>query len=331
MLYEKHSNPNYPMNLSIDQLQSKYNQYLSDNPFIGKPNNLYDPMNYIMSLGGKRIRPVLSLIGNQIGNGDIQNGLVVGHVMEVFHNFSLVHDDIMDRASIRRGKPTVHKKWDEPTAILSGDNMLVKCFEILQNYQGPNKSEIFSAFAQTATYVCEGQQNDMDFGISEQTVSEAEYFNMIEQKTAVLLGCSIQCGFLSSGGSAQIANKLREFAIDMGLAFQLRDDYLDSFGSESEIGKKQGGDILEKKNTWLYIQSMNLVPKKTRELFELNGEERINSVLNLWREIELDKLMLGKIQEYHEKSELLLREIQNQGYNVEILDTLSKWLLKRKA
>ncbi len=319
------------MNLTIETLQEAYSEYLGKHPFVGKPDNLYDPMNYIMSLGGKRIRPVLALMGNQIGNGNLEHALPIGHVMEVFHNFSLVHDDIMDRANIRRGKPTVHKKWDEPTAILAGDNMLVKCFEILLNYSGPNKSEITAAFAKTATEVCEGQQNDMDFGLSTEVVSEQAYFHMIEQKTAVLLGCSIQCGFLSSGGSPFIAEKLREFAIDMGLAFQLRDDYLDSFGSEAEIGKKQGGDILEKKNTWLYIESMNLVPNKTIEAFQLEGNERISAVLTLWKEIGLDQLMLGKIQEYHVKSELLLKEIENHGYNVELLDSMSKWLLQRNS
>lgn len=319
------------MSLTIEQLQSAYSQYLSQNPFTGNPKNLYDPMNYIMSLGGKRIRPVLALIGNQIGGGNLEYGLPIGHTMEVFHNFSLVHDDIMDRANIRRGKTTVHKKWDEPTAILSGDNMLVKCFEFLLQYQGPNKQEITAEFVKTATEVCEGQQNDMDFGLSDHVVSEEEYFHMIEQKTAVLLGCSIQCGFLSSGGSTFIAQKLREFAIDMGLAFQLRDDYLDSFGSESEIGKKQGGDILEKKNTWLFIQSMNLVPQKTSEAFLLEGDARIDAVLNLWKEIGLDQLMLDKIQEFHVKSEELLNEISKHGYNVELLDTISKWLLQRNS
>jgi geranylgeranyl diphosphate synthase type II len=319
------------MNSSIEQLQSAYTEYLKNHEFKGNPSNLYDPMNYIMSLGGKRIRPVLALMGNQIGNGNLEHSLPIGHVMEVFHNFSLVHDDIMDRANIRRGKPTVHKKWDEPTAILVGDNMLVKCFEILLNYSGPHKHEITAAFAKTATEVCEGQQNDMDFGLSSDVVSEESYFHMIEQKTAVLLGCSIQCGFLSSGGSPFIAEKLREFAIDMGLAFQLRDDYLDSFGSEAEIGKKQGGDILEKKNTWLFIESMNLVPSKTLEAFQLEGDERIAAVLTLWKEIGLDQLMLGKIQEYHRKSELLLKEIENHGYNIELLDSLSKWLLQRNS
>ncbi len=317
--------------MQLPALTQRYLDYLKQEEFIGSPSSLYDSMNYILSLGGKRIRPALVLAGNQMASGNLEVALPIAHALEIFHNFSLVHDDIMDRANIRRGKPTVHKKWDEPTAILSGDNMLVKCFEILLQYQGPNKQEITAAFAKTATEVCEGQQNDMDFGLSDHVVSEAEYFHMIEQKTAVLLGCSIQCGFLSSGGSVFIADKLREFAIDMGLAFQLRDDYLDSFGSESEIGKKQGGDILEKKNTWLFIQSMNLVPQKTTEAFLLEGDSRIEAVLKLWKEIGLDQLMLGKIQEYHVKSEELLKEISSHGYNIQLLDTMSKWLLQRNS
>ena len=147
----------------IEQYQSLYNDFLAKNQFQGTPANLYDPMNYIMSIGGKRVRPLLSIIGNQTCTGDINSGIQVGHVMEVFHNFSLVHDDIMDNADLRRGNETVHIKWNMPTAILSGDNMLVKAFELLIHYQGPNKDEILKTFTQTATEVCEGQQNDMDF------------------------------------------------------------------------------------------------------------------------------------------------------------------------
>ena len=251
---------------TIEKLQNDYNQFLNQNSFKGSPDNLYNPMNYIMSLGGKRVRPLLSMIGNQLVNGDAQHGIYIGHIMEVFHNFSLVHDDIMDKADSRRGKPTVHKKWDEPTAILSGDNMLVKAYELLINYTGPNKDAILKTFTKTAAEVCEGQQNDMDFE-SRNDVDIDSYLHMIQNKTAVLLGCSIKCGALSGNCNEQISNELYDFAINMGMAFQLMDDYLDTFGNSDNTGKIKGVDILQGKKTWLFLNSQHNYQEKHQELF----------------------------------------------------------------
>jgi geranylgeranyl diphosphate synthase type II len=315
---------------TIEKLQTDYNQFLTQNSFQGSPNNLYNPMNYIMSLGGKRVRPLLSIIGNQLANGDIQNGIYVGHVMEVFHNFSLVHDDIMDKADTRRGKPTVHKKWDEPTAILSGDNMLVKAYELLINYKGPNKDKILKTFTQTAAEVCEGQQNDMDF---EQRVDVdiESYLHMIQNKTAVLLGCSIKCGALSANCNEEISNELYDFAINIGMAFQLMDDYLDTFGNSDNTGKIKGGDILQGKKTWLFLNSQHIDQQKHQELFSKeNSATKVDIIVSHWQEIELDKQCLQLIQEYNQKAHSNLERIEKSGFDTQLLNELLNYLSERQ-
>ncbi len=315
---------------TIEKLQTDYNQFLTLNSFQGSPNNLYNPMNYIMSLGGKRVRPLLSMIGNQLSNGNIQNGIYVGHVMEVFHNFSLVHDDIMDKADTRRGKPTVHKKWDEPTAILSGDNMLIKAYELLINYTGPNKDAILKTFTTTAAEVCEGQQNDMDF---EQRVDVdiESYLHMIQNKTAVLLGCSIKCGALSANCNEEISNELYDFAINIGMAFQLMDDYLDTFGNSDNTGKIKGGDILQGKKTWLFLNSQHIDKQKHQELFsQENSATKVDIIVSHWQEIELDKQCLQLIKEYNQKAHSNLERIEKSGFDIQILIELLNYLSERK-
>lgn len=315
----------------IEQFQQQYNDFLTQNPFVGNPDNLYNPMNYIMSLGGKRVRPLLAIIGNQIGNGNILNGLYVGHIMEVFHNFSLVHDDIMDKADVRRGKPTVHKKWDEPTAILSGDNMVVKAFELLHKYQGPQKDLIFETFAQTATEVCEGQQNDMDFEVRHDVTVDA-YLKMIQFKTAVLLGCSLKCGALSAGCPTNHSNLFYDFAINIGMAFQLMDDYLDTFGDSDNTGKIKGGDIIQGKKTWLFLNSHFENPSKHNELFTINENSmKVNSVISHWKEIELDKKCMQLVESYNSKAQMNLESLKNEGYNTELLLLLLNYLSERQS
>lgn len=317
------------INSQIQHLQESYIQYLEQNPFIGKPQNLYEPMNYILSLGGKRVRPLLSLIGNKSAKGDISNALPIAHLVEVFHNFSLVHDDIMDNADVRRGKPTVHIKWDMPTAILSGDNLLVKTFEIWNKYSGPFKQEILECYIQTAVDVCEGQQKDMDFATAEESISENAYLDMIKQKTAVLLGAALKMGFLSAGGDPLHSDTFYQFALQTGMSFQMMDDYLDSFGSESKTGKKQGGDILEGKNTWLKIKSLEIDAIKTNALFSIQGELRIEPVIQYWKEIGLDVGIQKLATTYHQQSLKSLDQLKEWGYDVELLEALSHWLLGR--
>ena len=315
---------------TIEKLQNDYNQFLNQNSFKGSPDNLYNPMNYIMSLGGKRVRPLLSMIGNQLVNGDAQHGIYIGHIMEVFHNFSLVHDDIMDKADSRRGKPTVHKKWDEPTAILSGDNMLVKAYELLINYTGPNKDAILKTFTKTAAEVCEGQQNDMDFE-SRNDVDIDSYLHMIQNKTAVLLGCSIKCGALSGNCNEQTSNELYDFAINMGMAFQLMDDYLDTFGNSDNTGKIKGGDILQGKKTWLFLNSQHIDQEKHQELFnDENNSTKVNAIIAHWQKIELDKQCLQLIEDYNKKAHSNLERIEKNGIDTELLIELLNYLSERQ-
>lgn len=315
----------------IEQYQSLYNDFLAKNQFQGTPANLYDPMNYIMSIGGKRVRPLLSIIGNQTCTGDINSGIQVGHVMEVFHNFSLVHDDIMDNADLRRGNETVHIKWNMPTAILSGDNMLVKAFELLIHYQGPNKDEILKTFTQTATEVCEGQQNDMDFE-SMDHVEIDSYLKMIQFKTAVLLGCSLKCGALSANCDIETSNIFYDFAINMGMAFQLMDDYLDTFGQSEATGKLKGGDIIQGKKTWLYLKSKVYNEEKHQELFAIsNAADKTQKTIQYWQEIGLDKDCLKLIESYNLKAQEDLKTLESKGYSCNILLELLEYLGSRQS
>jgi len=316
---------------NILKLQNDYNQFLSENQFSGSPDNLYDPMNYIMSLGGKRIRPLLSMIGNRMGNGNPLHGLQIGHVMEIFHNFSLVHDDIMDRADLRRGKETVHVKWNLPTAIFSGDNMLIEAFKLLSLYEGPNKNAIIETFLQTAKEVCEGQQNDMDFESMEHVEIE-HYLNMIQNKTAVLLGCSLKCGALSANCNEQTSNILYDFAVNMGLAFQMMDDYLDTFGSSDNTGKLQGGDIYQGKKTWLFLKSQNSNFTHHQELFQLSDpSEKAKKVIDYWISIGLDQDCLRLIQTYNQHALEDLEILKKEGLDCAILDELLDYLGNRNS
>ncbi len=316
---------------NIEKLQKEYNQFLDENQFNGLPDNLYHSMNYIMSLGGKRVRPLLSMIGNQMSQGDPEYGIQIGHVMEVFHNFSLVHDDIMDKAELRRGKDTVHVKWNMPTAILAGDNMLIVAFELLQNYQGPNKTAIIETFIQTAKEVCEGQQNDMDFE-NATTVEIDQYLKMIQFKTAVLLGCSLKCGALSGNCDLESSNILYDFAVNMGMAFQMMDDYLDTFGNSEITGKLQGGDILQGKKTWLFLMSKKISTDMHNQLFSIeNSHNKALSVIEHWKSIGLDQMCLELINTYNNKALKDLSILKDNGIDCQILEELLNFLGNRTA
>lgn len=315
--------------MSIANHIQNYLEYLKNNPFSGSPSNLYDPMNYIMNLGGKRIRPVLCLIGAESCGGDTFNAMPIAHAIEIFHNFSLVHDDIMDRAEQRRGLPTVHIKWNEPTAILAGDNLLVKAYESILTYQGPNKNEILTLFSRTATEVCEGQQDDMDFA-DRKEVSASEYLQMIQNKTAVLLGCSLSAGALTANANQSVVAKMYEYAISLGMSFQLMDDYLDAFGTSNKVGKVIGGDIMEGKKTWLYIKSMEHDAEITKHWFDtLQGKSRAEAVIEGWKSWGLDTMILEKSYEYENKASLILEELKSVGVKTEGLLELMLFLKDR--
>lgn len=253
----------------IDRYREEFLSQLETHRNLGEPRNLYEPIAYILGLGGKRLRPVLSLMGCELFGGRASDAMGVALAIEAFHNFSLVHDDIMDRAPLRRGQPTVHEKWDLNTGILSGDALLVQAYRFLEAYPPELYKELTSLFSQTALEVCQGQQYDMDFG-SRQEVSIPQYLKMIEYKTAVLLAAALKMGALVGGADQGDAEALYRFGLNLGIAFQIQDDYLDLFGDPETFGKQLGGDILENKKTFLYLKALELAGDRDRErLLEL--------------------------------------------------------------
>jgi geranylgeranyl diphosphate synthase type II len=246
-------------------LYSEFEQYLSEHPLSREPVNLYAPADYILALGGKRLRPVFALLGNALLGGEVRQALPAAMAVEVFHNFTLLHDDIMDKASLRRGKPTVHEKYGVNTAILTGDVMMIQAYQYLLDYADFEKSQkLLRIFNKMAFEVCEGQQMDMDF----ETLTEvtlAEYIRMITLKTSVLLASSLQLGALVAGATEEDQNHLYQFGLNFGIAFQLQDDVLDTFGEGHKVGKEIGGDIRQNKKTYLYLKALELADAQQRQ------------------------------------------------------------------
>ena len=240
---------------SIAQYREAFQEYLDLKIQVKEPVNLYNPMRYILGLGGKRLRPVLVLMSAEIFEADYKNALDAALAIEIFHNFSLVHDDIMDDAPLRRGKETVHERWDINTGFLSGDAMLINAYQLFENYESEIFQELAKLFSKTAMQVCEGQQYDIDFE-SRDDVSIEDYLKMIEYKTAVLVGASLQMGAIVANTSEANKQSVYEFGRLLGIAFQLQDDYLDAFGDPETFGKQSGGDIIENKKTFLYLKSL---------------------------------------------------------------------------
>ena len=235
--------------------QDAFVAYLAQFTKQRQPESLYNPVNYILNLGGKRLRPVLTLMTADIFDADYNNALNAALSIEVFHNFSLIHDDIMDDAPLRRGQPTVHEKWDINTGILSGDAMLIIAYQLFETYEAETFQKLAKLFSKTALEVCEGQQYDMDFE-NRDDVTIAEYLKMIEYKTAVLVGAAMQMGAIVANASADDQQHIYNFGKNLGIAFQLQDDYLDAFGDPETFGKQVGGDIIENKKTYLYLKTL---------------------------------------------------------------------------
>ncbi|GAB1857001.1 polyprenyl synthetase family protein [Flavobacteriaceae bacterium MHTCC 0001] len=262
--------------LSIEKYQQEFIAYLEGYNTVKEPNNLYAPIDYILGLGGKRLRPVLTLMTTDIFNGNYKEALNAALSIEVFHNFSLVHDDIMDDAPLRRGQQTVHEKWDVNTGILSGDAMLIMAYQLFENYKASTFQSLAKLFGKTALEVCEGQQYDIDFE-TRNDVTVPEYLKMIEYKTAVLVGASMKMGAIVAGVSETDQNSIYAFGKNLGIAFQLQDDYLDAFGDPKTFGKQVGGDIIENKKTYLYLKTLEFSSKsdttKLLGLFSSNPED----------------------------------------------------------
>jgi geranylgeranyl diphosphate synthase type II len=266
-------------------LYAQVEQEIANIAYTQQPEELYKPIEYIMQLGGKRLRPVLTLMANDMFGGETRKALKAALAIEMFHNFTLVHDDIMDNADIRRGKPTVHIKWNQTIAILSGDLMMIKATDLLCETETNDLRNLISVFNKTAAEVCEGQQWDMNFE-TQSNVTEQDYLKMITLKTAVLLGCALKVGALIGGANTDDANHLYEFGKNIGIAFQLQDDILDSFGEGDKVGKKIGGDIAANKKTILLIEALNSATGDDKdELYYWLGaksDEKIEAVLNLY-------------------------------------------------
>ena len=235
---------------TLQELQILIKKELNTINFPNKPKNLYDPIKYVLDIGGKRMRPILTLMAHQLFNSEIEKSVKAAVAIEVFHNFTLLHDDIMDEAPLRRGVKTVHEKWDKNSAILSGDTMLVQSYNLLMSVEDTYLREVLNTFNKAAKEVCEGQQLDMDFE-NREDVSILEYLKMIEYKTSVLLAASLKIGAINGGATIEEANHVYEFGKNMGIAFQLKDDLLDAYGDPGNFGKQIGGDIISNKKTYL--------------------------------------------------------------------------------
>lgn len=285
-----------------------------------KPIELYQPITYIMSLGGKRIRPLLSLLAYSLYKDNYKKILTPASAIEVFHNFTLMHDDIMDQAPIRRGKQTVHEKWNANTAILSGDVMLVKAYDMLLDVEPTLLPAILRGFNKTAAEVCEGQQQDMNFQDLDD-VTEADYIDMIRQKTAVLLGFALQAGALLAGASDHDADCLYNFGVNIGIGFQLKDDLLDVYADKAKFGKQVGGDIMANKKTFLLIKARELATENIEErlsnLLQLDAtenQEKVMKVTGIYDELNIKALTEEKMSAYFKKGfdELSSLEVANQ-------------------
>jgi geranylgeranyl diphosphate synthase type II len=275
---------------TISEYQDLISRHFESIKYQKEPNNLYEPIRYILSLGGKRLRPVLTLMATEVFDVDCQKSLAAATAVEVFHNFSLIHDDIMDDAPLRRGNETVHEKWNINTGILSGDAMLILAYQYFEAYEPKIFQELAKLFSKTALEVCEGQQYDVDFETRDD-VTIPEYLKMIEYKTAVLVAAAMKMGAIVAETTEENKNLIYDFGLNLGLAFQLQDDYLDAFGNPETFGKQVGGDIIENKKTYLYLKSMEFASVNEKEqllhLFSFQSSEntdKINSVKGIFNQ-----------------------------------------------
>jgi len=293
---------------SFDYLQEKLNRIFASVKIISEPKELYDPIAYTLSLSGKRIRPLLVLTGCDLYKGDLEKAINVAIGIELFHNFTLMHDDIMDHAPIRRGKDTVYKKWNANVAILSGDTMFALATEYISNIQTTVLAEVLQVFTMTARQVCEGQQYDMNFE-SRENVFLPDYIRMIRLKTAVLIACSLKLGAVVAGANAEEKKRIYAFGENLGLAFQLQDDLLDTFGVENKLGKEIGGDIIAKKKTFLYVKALELANDMQREKLlqyladlSMTPDEKIRRVKDLYRILHIEEITKAEISGYFDKA-----------------------------
>jgi len=322
--------------LSLSQYHQMFTDHIEKYTVSAVPENLYAPVNYILSLEGKRIRPILTLISADIFSGSPKKALNAALAGEIFHNFSLVHDDIMDSADLRRGNTTVHKKWDNSTAILSGDVMLILAYQIFENYEPNIFVPMATLFSKTAIKVCEGQQLDIDFE-KKQEISFDEYLLMITYKTAELIGVAMKMGAIIANATIVDQEKIYEFGKNLGIAFQLQDDYLDCFGNENDFGKKIGGDIIERKKTFLYIKTLELISGDEKSNFISlynspydNSKDKIALVKDMYNKCNIENEVTAEIQKYTDSAFQILESLKLPKEKNEFLQNIGNSLMQRK-
>lgn len=284
---------------------NKINNYIEQMAYDRKPFSLYEPIKYALSLGGKRLRPQLMMMSYTLYKDDVESVLPQAVALETYHNFTLLHDDLMDNADVRRGQPTVHKKWDANTAILSGDNMLIMAFQRMQQCPADKLPEVMRTFTTTALEIDEGQQYDMEFE-TRNDVSEEEHIEMIRLKTSVLLACAMKIGAIMADAPAADVDLLYEFGVNMGLAFQLQDDFLDVYGDPKVFGKAIGGDITENKKTFMLINALRLAEGEDKgsllqwlNLKTFDRQEKVEAVTALYNKLGIDKMAKAKMNDYY--------------------------------
>ncbi|MBS9522515.1 polyprenyl synthetase family protein [Litoribacter alkaliphilus] len=325
--------------INVPELLKELEGHLTSLKYGQEPTELYQPIDYIMQLGGKRIRPLLALLAYSLYKDDYQSILNPASAIEVFHNFTLMHDDIMDEAPLRRGNPTVHEKWNANTAILSGDVMLVKAYDMLLEIDPALLSKVLRLFNKTAAEVCEGQQMDMNFETRDH-VNEEEYISMIRLKTAVLLGFSLQMGATLAGAGEEDAQALYDFGVNVGIGFQLKDDLLDVYADKAKFGKQVGGDIIANKKTFLLIKAKESASDE--QLVELNkwlevsstesNEQKVKAVTSIFTKNGINTLTENKMASYFEMGFYQLKKLKvNNPQALKTLKVLTEDLINRES
>lgn len=318
---------------SFELLSQKFALFFDKRHFPAEPASLYDPNEYFLKLGGKRIRPVLCLMGNELFDNIKEDAWHVGTAIELFHNFTLIHDDIMDKAPLRRGMVTVHTKYGDSTALLAGDVMLVAAYEELNKINIEYLQSILRLFNKTAKEVCEGQQMDMDFEKMDQVSFDA-YLKMIELKTSVALAASLQTGAILGGAGERNQHLLYEFGKKLGIAFQVQDDYLDAFGDPQKFGKQLGGDILANKKTFLLLHALetasSVQQQELKNLLSNNVDDKIERVLQIFHDCKVDEWALQLKNKYLDEAFTHLEDIAVLSKRKEPLKELAHFLVKRE-
>ncbi|HEY8936465.1 MAG TPA: polyprenyl synthetase family protein [Cyclobacteriaceae bacterium] len=321
----------------IGKCQQWIEQEIKKNKYGKQPESLYEPIRYLMNLGGKRLRPMLTMLSYTLYKDDVKSIIPYAVAVEAFHNFTLMHDDIMDKAPLRRGKSTVHKKWNVNTAILSGDVMLVKVYEAFNELEPSTLKTVLKSFNKCAAEVCEGQQWDMEYELRS-TVTEAEYINMIKLKTSVLLGFSLELGAILAGASNEDRKTLYQFGVNIGIGFQLKDDLLDAYADPKKFGKQVGGDIIANKKTWLLIKALEKAQGKEKKELQhwleaktFKKKEKVAAVKIIYDKLDIPTLAEKKVNQYFDKGLKELDKLHTSSSSKAFLKTFTENLIARQS